>query len=150
MNTSNNQSSAKTQWIGLGVIAVALVAIVAVVVVKHGDNGPTAEEKRTQICALRDSSNEPLVDPNASTSRADLAASVRQRANALIAAADGVDGATAEALRSSADAMNKVADAIAADTSGKSLADTIAQLASDSDLQKSGEILQKVLTDQCS
>lgn len=149
MNSSTTRPSARIQWIALGAIVIAAVVLLTVIVVQRGDDGQTAAEKQTELCALRDSSNEPLVDPNTSTSRDDLAATVRQRAEALRSAAEGVDGSTAKALTASADAMTKVADAIAADTSGANLADAIAELADDAEFQASTEILRTVLAEQC-
>lgn len=150
---NNEPSKARQQWVGLGALAALVIAVVVVVVVVRGGNDNSAqvsEQQRTALCALRDSENKPLVDPDSSSTREELSGKIRDRAAALSTAAEATGGDAADALNASAAAMTKVADAIAADSTGKSLADVVAGLAADKTFVESSATLQKILNDKCS
>lgn len=149
---STESKNVRQQWVGLGALAILVVAVIAVVVVVRGgdDSAQVAEEKRAALCALRDTQNEPLLDPDSSSTREELSGKIRDRAAALTAAADANGGDIAAALRTSADALDAVADAIAADSTGKSLSEAVTALAADEKFVSASATLQQVLTDQCS
>lgn len=131
-------------------VASAVLAVIALSVgYQVFISEPSAAESAQVICEMKAQADTPLLDSAQTNTREDLAKALKDRASAMQDAADKTGGDTKDMLEKYASAMKKIANSIADDTNGSSLAEVVSELATNKDIADAEKTLKSILETRC-
>jgi hypothetical protein len=131
------------------VIAGVIVVVALVVGYKVFISEPSDAASAQVICEMRTAADSPLLDTAQANTREDLAKALKERASAMEDAAGKTGGDISDSLSSYASAMKKIANSIADDSTGASLAEVVSELATNKDIASAEATLKAILETRC-
>lgn len=148
MNAEETTSAGipRQQVIRFGSAAVAVVVAVGAFLMF---SGPSDAESAKVVCAMRTTTDQPIIDTTKNNTREDLAQGLRDRAKVLDDAAGKTGGDTKDALKKYSSVMKKLADSIENDSTGASLADAVKELSENEELSSANDTLTAILDTKC-
>ncbi len=148
MNTELTNAVEVTRKRSIGIASCVLVVAMAI-----GGyllfSGPSDAESVKVVCAMRTTTNTPIIDATKNNTRDDLAQGLRDRAKILDDAAGKTGGSIHDSLKKYASVMKKLADSIKSDTSGASLAEMVKKLSTNKELSSASKTLTTILDTKC-
>lgn len=112
-------------------------------------SGPSDAESVKVVCAMRTTTDEPIIDTSKSNTREDLARGLRERARILDDAAGKTGGDIKDALERYASVMSGMAEAIEDDNTGASLAEVVQEMSTNEELASADRTLTGILDSEC-